>query len=83
MSRVESTFDCSDKTPIQLGVGIALRAGSGNSVSQDKDAGWMTYWQAPDRDRGSIGCAVVLPAGSIVEFTKESGTLGAVLRTSS
>ena len=78
MSRVESTFDCSDKTPIQLGVGIALRAGNGNSVSQDKDAGWMTYWQAPDRDRGSIGCAVVLPAGSIVEFTTESGTVASV-----
>jgi hypothetical protein len=78
MSRVESAFTSDDKSPLQIGVGIALRAGPGTSASQDKGAGWMTYWQAPDRDRGSIGCAVILPAGSIREFVTESGTVAAV-----
>lgn len=35
----------------------------------------MTYWQAPDRDRGSIGCAVVLPAGSIRKIVLESASV--------
>jgi hypothetical protein len=38
----------------------------------------MTYWQAPDRDRGSIGCAVVMPAGSIAEFAMENASVPAV-----
>jgi rhamnogalacturonyl hydrolase YesR len=78
MSRVESVFSSDDKSPIQVGIGIAQRAGPGNFVSEDRDAGWMTYWQAPDRDRGEIGCAVILPAKSIQEFVTESATVGAV-----
>ncbi len=78
LSRVVSTFESSDSSPIQVGVGIALRAGKDNSVSEDRQAGWMTYWQAPDRDRGSIGCAVVMPAGSVREFVTEDGSVSAV-----
>lgn len=78
MSRVESVLTSGDRNPFQIGIGIAQRAGSGNTVKEDQAAGWMTYWQAPDRDRGSIGCAVVLPAGSIGGFVTESGTVGVV-----
>jgi rhamnogalacturonyl hydrolase YesR len=78
MSRVESVFSSDVKSPLLLGVGIALRAGSDNSLKEDREAGWMTYWQAPDRERGRIGCAVVLPAGSIHEFVTESGTVSKV-----
>jgi hypothetical protein len=78
MSRVESVLTSEDKSPVTVGIGIAQRAGDGNTVSEDREAGWMAYWQAPDRDRGSIGCAVVLPAGSISEFAAESGTVGVV-----
>jgi hypothetical protein len=78
MSRVESVFSSADPSPIQVGIGIAQRAGAGNSNSEDQKEGWMTYWQAPDRDRGSIGCAVILPAGSLLEFALETGTVGAV-----
>lgn len=78
MSRIESIFSSDDISPLQVGIGIAQRAGTGNSVSENREAGWMTYWQAPDRDRGEIGCAVILPAGSIREFATENGTVGAV-----
>jgi unsaturated rhamnogalacturonyl hydrolase len=78
MSRMESAFASDDRSPLQIGVGIALRGGPGTSALEDKGAGWMTYWQAPDRDRGSIGCAVILPAGSIREFVTENGTVAKV-----
>jgi len=35
----------------------------------------MTYWQAADRDRGSIACAVVLGAGAIRDFADESASV--------
>jgi hypothetical protein len=34
----------------------------------------MSYWQPADRDRGNIGCAIVL-ADKIEEFATESATL--------
>jgi unsaturated rhamnogalacturonyl hydrolase len=78
MSRAESLFASGDSSPIQVGIGIAQRAGSGNIATGDRAAGWMTYWQAPDRDRGSIGCAVVLPAGAVREFVMENASVPAV-----
>jgi hypothetical protein len=77
-SRAESTFESGDKTDLQVGVGIAVRAGDDGIVSRDKDSGWMTYWQAPDRDRGSIGCAVVLTRGSVREFVTDRESVPAV-----
>jgi hypothetical protein len=34
----------------------------------------MSYWQPADRDRGNIGCAIVIPE-KIEEFATESATL--------
>jgi rhamnogalacturonyl hydrolase YesR len=78
LSRAESVFTSDDPSPIQVGIGIGQRAGNDTSTSKDRESGWMTYWQAPDRDRGSIGCAVVLPAGSIQEFVMEDASVPAV-----
>ncbi len=72
MSRAESVFASDDPSPMEVGIGIAQRAGSEGVVSKDEEAGWMTYWQGSDRDRGSIGCAVILPVGGIHEFVTES-----------
>ena len=74
MSRAESVFASDNPSPLQVGVGIALRP-DGGALREEKGAGWMSYWQPADRDRGSIGCAVVFPAGGIREFTAESATL--------
>jgi hypothetical protein len=76
MSRAESVFASEGAAPIQVGIGIAQRAGNDGNISKNGDAGWMTYWQAPDRDRGSIGCAVLLPEG-VLRFVSERGSLPA------
>jgi hypothetical protein len=75
MSRAESTFTSDDPSPIPVAIGIAQRPGDGAVATKDQDAGWMAYWQAPDRDRGSIGCAVVLPKGGIEEFAMETASV--------
>ncbi len=75
LSRAVSVFTSGDPSPIQVAVGIAQRPGEGAVEAKDRDAGWMAYWQAPDRDRGSIGCAVVLPQGSIEDFAMETASV--------
>jgi unsaturated rhamnogalacturonyl hydrolase len=75
MSRAESTFTSDDPSPIPVAIGIAQRPGDGAVATKDQDAGWMAYWQAPDRDRGSIGCAVVLQKGTIEEFVMETASV--------
>jgi rhamnogalacturonyl hydrolase YesR len=78
LSRAESVFASDDTSALQIGIGIALRAGNGGTTARNAKAGWMSYWQAPDRDRGSIGCAVVLPVGSFLQFVTESASVPAV-----
>jgi hypothetical protein len=78
MSRAESVFTSDDTSPVHIGIGIGQRAGNDASASKNREASWMTYWQAPDRDRGSIACAVVLPVGGIKEFVMENASVPAV-----
>jgi len=40
----------------------------------------MSYWQPADRDRGNIGCAIVLP-GKIEKFATETATLPKLTQT--
>ena len=40
----------------------------------------MSYWQPADRDRGNIGCAIVLP-DKIEEFATERATLPKLTQT--
>ena len=75
MSRVESVFSSSDPTPLEVAVGIAERADPSATLARDEPKGWMAYWQAPDRDRGSIGCAVVLGAGRVLGFKEDSASV--------
>jgi rhamnogalacturonyl hydrolase YesR len=78
LSRAESIFTCDGAAPLQVGIGMAQRAGTENASVQDANSGWMTYWQAPDRDRGSIACAVVLPRGELGGFAMDSASVPAV-----
>jgi rhamnogalacturonyl hydrolase YesR len=74
MSRVESVISSDTPGPLDVGIGIAQRAGEGNVSIEDRNSGYLGYWQAPDRDRGSIACAVALPEHGIREFlTDDSG----------
>jgi rhamnogalacturonyl hydrolase YesR len=73
-SKATSVFSSAGGGPLTVGVGIALRAGPGNVLSKDPSSRWMSYWQAPDRDRGDIACAVITPGGAS-GFLTESGTV--------
>jgi len=74
MSRAESVFTAEGTAPLLVGVGIALRPADG-LIRRDREGGFLSYWQAADRDRGNIGCAVVFPKGGIEEFASENATL--------
>ncbi|MDB6017439.1 MAG: hypothetical protein JWR19_1928 [Pedosphaera sp.] len=73
-SRAQSTFTTADKSPLGIGVGIAQRPVEG-TVAKDQKAGWMSYWQPSDGTKGNIGCAVILPAGSVKEFVTEKDSM--------
>ncbi|HTU03120.1 MAG TPA: DUF4861 family protein, partial [Candidatus Sulfotelmatobacter sp.] len=76
MCRASSVFSSGDPSAIALGIGIAQRPGIGGTLARDKGDGWMTYWQVPDRDRGNIGCAVIVPGG-VSGFATETGSVPA------
>src|SRR5580700_2199532 len=73
MTRVESMFAGRHRPRFEVGIGIAQRPGNG-AIAKNQEEGWMSYWQPADRDRGNIGCAIVLP-DKIEEFATESATL--------
>ncbi|HZL13776.1 MAG TPA: DUF4861 family protein, partial [Verrucomicrobiae bacterium] len=104
LSRVESTFSSDDKSPLQIGVGLAERPGENvilkesseitkdstsseiNSwqsstakglVVQNQDEGWMTYWQPQDFAKGTTAVAIILPKGSVENFTNDKANLPA------
>jgi unsaturated rhamnogalacturonyl hydrolase len=79
MTRVESIFAGSHRPRFEVAIGIARRPGDG-AIAQNQEAGWMTYWQPADRDRGNIACAVVLP-DKIEKFATESATLPELTQT--
>ena len=81
MTRVESMFVSagSHRSRFEVGIGIAQRPGSG-TIAQNQEEGWMSYWQPADRDRGNIGCAIVLP-DKIEKFATESATLPKLTQT--
>lgn len=75
--RSESARSCVPQGPrrrrLDIGIGIAQRPGDG-VLAKNQEEGWMSYWQPADRDRGNIGCAIVIP-GKIQAFATESATL--------
>jgi hypothetical protein len=76
LSRASSVFSSTDASPVEVGIGIAQRAGDGGTLARSQPDGWMAYWQPPDRDRGNIACAVIVPDG-IEGFAAETGTVPA------
>jgi hypothetical protein len=79
MTRAESVFTGDQTSPFEIGVGIAQRPGNG-VIAKNQEESWMSYWQPADRDRGNIGCAVVLP-NKVEEFVTESATLPKLTQT--
>lgn len=79
MTRVESQFGGSHLARFEVGIGVAQRPGNG-AIAKNQEEGWMSYWQPADRDRGNIGCAIVLP-DKIEKFATESATLPKLTQT--
>jgi unsaturated rhamnogalacturonyl hydrolase len=73
-TKAQSTFASDDKSPLTIGVGLAERACPTNReefVGRDQNEGWMSYWQPEDQPKGIIGDAIILPKGSVKEFTND------------
>ncbi len=78
MSKEVTTFQSNEKTPLTIGVGLAERACGPHgheTIAQNKTEGWMTYWQPEDKPKGRIGVAILLPRGSVEEFTNDAPSL--------
>jgi len=73
LTRVESIFGEGQHARLEIGIGIAQRPGNG-AIAKNQEEGWISYWQPTDRDRGNIGCAIVL-LGKIEEFATDTATL--------
>jgi unsaturated rhamnogalacturonyl hydrolase len=76
MSRARSLFTADGGGPLEVAAGIARRSDPAAVEAGGAAAGWMTQWQAPDRDRGCIACAVIIPGGG--RFEDESASVPAV-----
>ncbi len=60
-NRIASTFKVEGKTPaLSVGVGI----GKHKDADLKTDKHWMRTWEPLPEGNGSLGCAVVLPAGT-------------------
>ena len=46
-------------------------------IVQDRAEGWMAYWQPQDFNKGTIGTAIILPKGSVEDFTNDKPDLPA------
>jgi rhamnogalacturonyl hydrolase YesR len=74
MCRASSVLTSDGPSALTVGIGIAGRPGDGGTLVRNQEDGWMAYWQPPDRDRGEIACAVVVPGG-IEGFATEKDTI--------
>ncbi len=77
-TKAQSTFASDDPSPLTIGVGLAERACPTNReqfIAHDQGAGWLSYWQPEDKPKGIIGDAIILPQGSVREFTNDAPNL--------
>ncbi len=75
LTKVTSTISSDDKASLTLGVGLAERACPTNReefIANDLAEGWLTYWQPEDQPKGTTAVALVLPKGSVKEFTNDN-----------
>jgi unsaturated rhamnogalacturonyl hydrolase len=75
LTKVTSTISSDDKSPLTIGVGLAERACPTNReefIAHDLTEGWMTYWQPEDQPKGTTAVAILLPKGSVREFTNDN-----------
>ena len=77
-SKMHTVLASDDKSPLTIGVGLAERACGTNGtelIAQDQTEGWLSYFQPEDRPKGITAVAIVLPKGSVTEFTTDDANL--------
>jgi len=75
LTKVGSTISSDDKSRLPIGVGLAERACPTNReefIAHDLAEGWLTYWQPEDQPKGTTAVAILLPKGSVKEFTNDN-----------
>jgi len=75
LTKVTSTISSEDKSLLPIGVGLAERACPTNReefIAHDLAEGWLTYWQPEDKPKGTTAVAILLPKGSVKEFTNDN-----------
>jgi unsaturated rhamnogalacturonyl hydrolase len=78
LTKVTSTISSDDQSPLPIGIGLAERACPTNReefITRDQDEGWMTYWQPEDQPKGTTAVAILLPRGSVKEFTNDNPSM--------
>jgi hypothetical protein len=78
MTQVASTLASDDKSALTIGIGLAERACPTNReefLANDQGEGWMTYWQPEDQPKGTTAVAILLPKGSVKEFTNDDPSM--------
>lgn len=74
-THAQSTFASDDPAPLTVAVGLAERSAGPDGtelVGQDRNEGWLSYWQPVDGPKGIIGDAIILPKGSVAAFTNDA-----------
>jgi rhamnogalacturonyl hydrolase YesR len=66
-NRIESTFHTRSEAPLEVGIGIAKRAGDDGHWQEQASEGWFSYWEPDSPPNGHTACAVILP-GPIKRF---------------
>jgi len=77
-SKMHTVLTSADASPLTIGVGLAERACGTNGtelIAQDQTEGWLSYFQPEDRPKGITAVAIVLPKGSVTEFTTDDASL--------
>jgi unsaturated rhamnogalacturonyl hydrolase len=74
-TKAQSTFASTNGSPLTIAIGLAERACGPEGtelIGRNQDEGWLSYWQPEDKPKGIIGDAIVLPRGSVQEFTTDA-----------
>lgn len=73
-TRMVSTFGSDKAGPLIVGIGIAKRKGpNGTGVFvKDLAPGRVSYWEPTDPDKGTMGVALLVDPGSVVEIRQDA-----------
>jgi hypothetical protein len=63
--RVETFIHVDARTPRPLSVAVGIAKHEGGAVALDKKGAWMRSWEPLKPEGGNLGCAIVLPPGTV------------------